>query len=328
MAVGTDLAYAAITKTAGGFLHGAMHLRRRQDLRDPGMVQLDVDAHQRSGVAILEGRPHGLAERASVNQHVGRADGQAEEAVDAAHPLRVALGQVVVGRDDVHALARDRVQVGGQHGGQRLALTGAHLGDVAHVEGGPTHDLHVEVPLADRAARRLADRGEGLRQDVVEGLPVREPLPEGVGLGPQLGVGELLEAIKSRGVPVSIVTGRSWNTTELILSDALATDLGAAPGDEVILFHGNTPTTWTVAGIAQDTYLSGTRRGDASGLETTGLVMPLVSAQELTGQPGMLSAIAVSNADGISPSSSIATCRTRACAAWMRRSYCSHTADW
>lgn len=31
------------------------------------------------------------------------------------------------------------------------------------------------------------------------------------------GVPEMLEAIKSAGLPVSIVTGRSWNTTEVIL---------------------------------------------------------------------------------------------------------------
>ena len=83
---------------------------------------------------------------------------------------------------------------------------------------------------------------------------------------------------------------------ELILSESLATDLDAATGDEVTIFHHDTPSTWIVAGIAQDSYLSGTRRSDASGLETTGLVMPLASVQELTGQPDMLSAIAVSNA--------------------------------
>jgi putative ABC transport system permease protein len=86
---------------------------------------------------------------------------------------------------------------------------------------------------------------------------------------------------------------------ELILSAALATDLGAAPGDEVTIYHNNTPSTWTVAGIARDSYLSGTRRSDASGLKTTGLVMPLASAQKLTAQPGMLSAIAVSNAGDV-----------------------------
>ena len=54
-----------------------------------------------------------------------------EEAVEAAHPLRVAAGQVVVDRDDVHALAFERVQVGGQGRDQRLAFAGLHLGDLA-----------------------------------------------------------------------------------------------------------------------------------------------------------------------------------------------------
>ena len=39
------------------------------------------------------------------------AGAQAEEAVEPAHPLGVARGEVVVDRDDVHALALERVQV-------------------------------------------------------------------------------------------------------------------------------------------------------------------------------------------------------------------------
>ena len=41
------------------------------------------------------------------------ADAKAEKAVDLAHPLAVALGEVVVHRDDVDALAREGVEVGG-----------------------------------------------------------------------------------------------------------------------------------------------------------------------------------------------------------------------
>ena len=37
------------------------------------------------------------------------ADGKAEEFVDLAHPLGVALGEIVVDRDDVNALASKRV---------------------------------------------------------------------------------------------------------------------------------------------------------------------------------------------------------------------------
>jgi len=68
----------------------------------------------------------------------------------------------------MHAVAGQRVQVGGQHGGERLALTGLHLGDVAEVHGGTAHDLHVEGALAQRPLGRLAYGGERLREQVVE----------------------------------------------------------------------------------------------------------------------------------------------------------------
>ena len=52
-----------------------------------------------------------LHERHAVLQ---KADLHAEEAVDLAHPLRVALGEVIVHGDDVHALTGDRVEVAGE----------------------------------------------------------------------------------------------------------------------------------------------------------------------------------------------------------------------
>ena len=124
---------------------------------------------------------------------VDHADAQPEEAVDAAHVLGVALGQIVVHRDDVHALAGERVEIGGQRGDQRLALTGLHLGDVAQVQCPAAHDLHVEVPLAQRAFGRLPHGGERFGKQVVEGFAVCEPLPVLVGHRPQLRVGHRLE---------------------------------------------------------------------------------------------------------------------------------------
>ncbi len=96
------------------------------------------------------------------------ADVQAEEAVHAAHPLRVAFGQVVVDRDDVHALTAERVEVGGQNAGQGLALTGLHLGDVAEVQRRAAHHLDVEVALVEHAPGRLTGYRERLGQQVVE----------------------------------------------------------------------------------------------------------------------------------------------------------------
>ena len=97
-----------------------------------------------------------------------RPDGQAEEAVDGAHPLGVALGQVVVDRDDVDALAGQGVEVGGQGGDERFSLARLHLGDLALVEDDAADELDVEVAHPRRPPGGLADDGEGLGQDVVE----------------------------------------------------------------------------------------------------------------------------------------------------------------
>ena len=96
------------------------------------------------------------------------ADGEAEEAVDLAHPLGVALGEVVVDGDDVDAVAGERVEVAGQRGDEGLAFAGLHLGDLAGVEDHAADHLDVEVAHADDAAAGLADDGEGLGEEVVE----------------------------------------------------------------------------------------------------------------------------------------------------------------
>src|SRR4029079_4668910 len=107
-------------------------------------------------------------------------------------PLRVALGEVVVDRDEMDALALEGVQVAGKGGDEGLALSRPHLRDRPAVKRGTPHELDVEVPLADRAARRLSGDGEGLRKEIVEGLTVLEALPELDGLVGELLVGELL----------------------------------------------------------------------------------------------------------------------------------------
>ena len=120
------------------------------------------------------------------------ADRHVEEAVDAAHPLRVAPRQVVVHRDDVHALARQRVQVRRQRRDERLALAGLHLGDAAAVQDDAANQLDVVVAHVHHATAGLADDRESLGQQIVERLSLREPLPELGGLGAQLGVAQLL----------------------------------------------------------------------------------------------------------------------------------------
>ena len=129
----------------------------------------------------------------------------------AAHPVGVAAGEVVVGGDDVHAVAGQRVEVGRQGGDEGLALTGLHLGDVAEVQRGAAHQLHLVVELAQRAPRGLAHDGERLGQQVVERLAVGEAFLERVGQRAQLGVGEIdvvvlerLDVIGDGGQPTDL----------------------------------------------------------------------------------------------------------------------------
>ncbi len=121
------------------------------------------------------------------------ADVEPEEAVDLAHPLRVAAGEVVVHRDHVHALAGERVEIDRQGRDQGLALAGPHLGDRALVQDHAADELHVEVALAEGALGGLAHGGEGRDQDVVEGLAGGKLGLELLGAGAQLVVRERRE---------------------------------------------------------------------------------------------------------------------------------------
>ncbi len=120
-------------------------------------------------------------------------DRGAEPLVHRARPLRVALGEIVVHRDEVDALAGERVEVErlGRHEG--LALAGLHLGDVALVEDDAAHHLHLEQLDATVAAEGLAHRGERLEEQLLERRAVLEPLLELRRLPLELGIRELLE---------------------------------------------------------------------------------------------------------------------------------------
>ena len=122
-----------------------------------------------------------------------------EEAVDLAHPFGVALGEVVVDGDDVHALAGERVEIDGKRGNQGLAFAGLHLGDLAFVQDHAADQLHVEMALAKGSPGGLAHGGEGGLQEVVEIGAFGDLLFEFVGAGAQLVVGELLD-LRLQGV--------------------------------------------------------------------------------------------------------------------------------
>ena len=126
------------------------------------------------------------------------ADRQAQELVDLAHPFGVALGEIVVDRDHMHAASRQRIQIDRQGGDQGLAFAGLHLGDRALVQDHAADKLNIEMPLADRALAGLPHGGECLDQDVVERCAGGDLLLEILGARPQRVVGELLQVFLQR----------------------------------------------------------------------------------------------------------------------------------
>ena len=162
-----------------------------------------VERHRHVVAQVIEAelgvrpvRDVGLVRRAPVGERHHVLDGarlHRERFEHGQRPFAVALGEVVVDRDEVRAAAGERVQVQRLRRDERLALAGLHLGDVALVEDDAAHQLHVEEADAHRALERLAHGGERLEEELVERLAVLDALLELGRLGRELGVGELLE---------------------------------------------------------------------------------------------------------------------------------------
>ena len=115
---------------------------------------------------------------------------QVQKIVNAAHPLGITFGQIIVDRDDVHALTGEGVEIGGHGGHQGLAFTGLHFSDLALVQDDAADELDVEGTQPQDPGGGLPHRGEGLGQKVVQGLLPVEALLELCGLGPEPGVGQ------------------------------------------------------------------------------------------------------------------------------------------
>ncbi len=85
----------------------------------------------------------------------------------------------------------------------------------------------------------------------------------------------------------------------VVLSQSTADELDAVVGDQLEIFANDTSQTFTVAAIAENSYLSGMRRDNDTGEEITGLAMTLPALQQLSGLDDQISAIALSNKGGV-----------------------------
>ncbi|MCY1449880.1 hypothetical protein D9M71_666500 [compost metagenome] len=90
----------------------------------------------------------------------------------------------------MHALAGQCIEVHAQGCDQGLAFTGAHFCDSAFVQGHAADQLDIEVAHAHDPLAGLTRDGEGLWQQLIEGLAFGQTLFELCGLGTQLFVRE------------------------------------------------------------------------------------------------------------------------------------------
>ena len=105
-------------------------------------------------------------------------DGKSHIGENLAHPLGVALREVVVDGDDMNALAGETVEICGKGLNKGFALAGFHLGDAPLVKNDAADYLdrigaHFKHPVAGFAAG-----GESLGKNIVKGLALGETLAE------------------------------------------------------------------------------------------------------------------------------------------------------
>ncbi len=76
---------------------------------------------------------------------LNNADGESKKCVELAHPLRIALREVVVHCNNMDATSREGVQVNGQRANERLTLAGGHFGNAAAMQHHAADELHIEM---------------------------------------------------------------------------------------------------------------------------------------------------------------------------------------
>ena len=79
------------------------------------------------------------------------------------------LAQIVVGRDQVDAVSRERVQIDRERRGQCFTFARLHLSDAAIVKHHGADELDIEGPHFQTAVRGFATDGEGFGEHRIKG---------------------------------------------------------------------------------------------------------------------------------------------------------------
>ena len=106
------------------------------------------------------------------------AKGEPEKAIDLAHPFGIAPGEIIIDRNNMHALARQRIEIAGEGGHQSFAFARAHFGNRAFMQHHAANELHIEMPLSKRPLGRFAHSGESGHHEVIQSLALGNFGPE------------------------------------------------------------------------------------------------------------------------------------------------------
>ena len=99
-----------------------------------------------------------------------QANTETQPLVNASHPFSMKACEIVIHRDHVNAIPRKTIQVRRKCRHKGLSFTGLHFCDPTKMQGGTTHQLHIEMTLTNDTERGFANNGERFHQDVVKGL--------------------------------------------------------------------------------------------------------------------------------------------------------------
>ena len=112
----------------------------------------------------------GLAALLSTQVMYDDANAHPQKTEQLTHLFALKFGQIVIDRNNVNALAAQRVQISGKAGSQRFAFTCLHLGDSALMQHDAADKLNVEGTQTQGTLGRLADDGKCLRQQLIQRL--------------------------------------------------------------------------------------------------------------------------------------------------------------
>ena len=93
---------------------------------------------------------------------------ESKELINLSHPLAVSFCQVIIDRNDMSALAFQRIQINRCYSDQRLTFTSTHFGNVATVKNHTPDKLYIILTHTENTAGSFPYNSKSLRQDIIQ----------------------------------------------------------------------------------------------------------------------------------------------------------------